>query len=178
MPVVRKISAKLQGFLKDTSAAATVEFIILFPMLIWIVFSTFEIGWLTTRQMMLNRGLNLTIRDLRLGRIDQPTHEKLKLTVCDRASILKDCTSSIHLELVPMTLAGGIPKTSATCVDRTGEIDPVENFSAGIEEDIMFVRACVIVDPMLPGMGIGAQLHKDPTGGFSMVAYSAFKREP
>lgn len=178
MSALRKISSKLLEFSNDCSAAATVEFIILFPMLIWIVFSTFELGWVTTRQMMLNRGLNLTIRDLRLGRIEEPTHEKLKVIICDRASILRNCKSSIHLELIPMTLASGVPKTSATCVDRTGEIEPVENFSAGIEEDIMFVRACVIVDLMLPGMGIGAQLHKDSTGGYAMVAYSAFKREP
>lgn len=169
---------KLQDFWEDDSATATVEFVILAPVLFWLVFSTFEVGWFMTRKMMLARGLNLTIRDLRLGNIEDPTHQLLKEIVCQRTTIISSCVDAIHLELIPITLAMGVPQTSPTCVDRTGEIVPSENFSAGVVEDILFVRACVIVDPLLPGVGIGAQLQKDASGGYSIVASSAFKREP
>ncbi len=169
---------KFRTFLKASSGAATVEFVIIFPLLIAIVFSTFELGWITTRQMMLDRGLNLTIRDLRLGRIPNPTHNTLKALVCDRSLILRDCINSIHMELIPMSLATGLPAAPTQCVDRTGVIAPVENFTAGVEEDIMYVRVCVIVDPLMPGMGLGAALNKDASGGMAMVAFSAFKREP
>ncbi len=170
------IIGKFGKFLRATSGSATVEFVMVFPVLIWVVLSTFELGWITTRQMMLERGLNLTIRDLRLGRIANPTHEGLKELVCERAAILRDCVDSIHMELVPL-VSGVVPSGSPSCVDRTGEIEPVENFSSGSEEDIMFVRICVIVDPLMPGMGIGTHLNTDASGGFSMVAYSAFKKE-
>ena len=169
---------KFARFARDTTAAATVEFVLVFPVLIWVVFSTFELGWITTRQMMLDRGLNLTIRDLRLGRIANPTHETLKDLVCDRATILRDCANSIHMELIPISLSTGVPTTPTQCVDRTGAIVPVENFSTGVQEDIMFVRICLVVDPLMPGMAIGASLTKDDSGGFFMVASSAFKREP
>jgi len=165
-------------YLRAKSGAATVEFVIIFPVLIWIVFSTFELGWMTTRQMMLDRGVSLTIRDLRLGKIDNPTHEGLKNLICDRATILRDCVANIHMELVPMSLSAGVPQTATQCVDRTGVIAPVENFTSGVEEDIMFVRVCVVVDPLMPGMGIGAGLNQLNGGGFAMVAFSAFKREP
>lgn len=178
MPFFKKALSKLRIFRDADSGAATVEFVMIFPMVLWLVFSTFELGWLTTRQMMLARGLNLTIRDLRLDNIVDPTHAKLKQLVCERSLVLRNCLTSVHIELVPLTLAAGIPQTASTCVDRTGDIIPVENFSAGTLEDIMFVRACVIVDLMLPGMGIAAQLTKDSTGGYAMVASSAFKREP
>ncbi len=133
---------------------------------------------MTTRQMMLERGVNLTIRDLRLGKIENPTHDGLKGLICQRATILRDCVANINMELVPMSLSGGLPQTSTQCVDRTGVIAPVESFSAGINEDIMFVRVCVVVDPLMPGMGIGAGLNLLDGGGFAMVASSAFKREP
>ncbi len=169
---------RFRKYLKTSSGNATVEFVLVFPVLIWIVFSTFELGWMTTRQMMLDRGLSLTIRDLRLGKIPNPTHDGLKNLICDRATILRDCVNSIHMELVPMSLLAGLPQTSTQCVDRTGEIAPVENFTSGVEEDIMFVRICVVVDPLMPGMGIGAGLNLLDGGGFAMVAHSAFKREP
>jgi|LGOV01.1.fsa_nt_gb hypothetical protein len=178
MAFTNKILSKLLEFRDANSGAATVEFVLIFPMVLWLVFSTFELGWITTRQMMLARGLNLTIRDLRLDKIEDPTHDKLKQLVCERSLVLRNCLTSVHIELVPLSLASGIPQTASTCVDRAGEIEPVENFSAGVAEDIMFVRACVIVDLMLPGMGIGAQLTKDSTGGYAMYASSAFKREP
>ncbi|MCF6305176.1 MAG: pilus assembly protein [Rhodobacteraceae bacterium] len=169
---------KFGKYLRANRGNATVEFVLIFPVLIWIVFSTFELGWMTTRQMMLDRGVSLTIRDLRLGKIPNPTHEALKDLVCDRATILRDCKNSIFMELVPMTLSAGLPQTSTQCIDRTGQITPVENFTAGLEEDIMFVRVCVVVDPLMPGMGIGAGLNQLSGGGFAMVAYSAFKLEP
>jgi len=172
------IIRKFGDFLRANAGAATVEFVMIFPVLIWIVFSTFELGWMTTRQMMLERGVSLTIRDLRLGKIVDPTHDILKTLVCDRALLLRDCENSIFMELVPMSIDSGLPQTSTQCIDRTGEIDPVENFSSGEASALMFVRICVVVDPLMPGMGIGAGLNLLPGGGFAMVAFSAFKREP
>ncbi len=168
---------RFSKYLRATAGAATVEFIIIFPVLIWIVFSTFELGWITTRQMMLDRSVSLTIRDLRLGKIPNPTHDGLKELVCERATILRDCIDNIHMELVPMDEHSGIPQTSTQCVDRTGEIEPVESFNSGTASEVMFVRVCVVVDPLMPGMGVGAGL-KLNGGGFAMVAFSAFKREP
>lgn len=172
------IIRRFSKYLKANAGNATVEFVIIFPVLIWIVFSTFELGWMTTRQMMLDRGVSLTIRDLRLGKIPNPTHDTLKDLVCERATILRDCKNSIFMELVPMSLSDGLPTTSTQCIDRTGEIDPVESFTSGVEEDIMFVRVCVVVDPLMPGMGVGAGLNLLNGGGFAMVAFSAYKREP
>lgn len=176
--LLSKISSTLSEFRSESSGAATVEFVLILPMLLWLVFSTFEIGWLNTRKMMLTRGVNLTIRDLRLGRIESPTHAGLKALICERSLILEDCVNSIHIELIPLTLSSGVPRTQQVCVDRTGTIEPVESFTSGDLGSIMFIRACVIIDPMLPGTGIGAQLDLDPTGGYAISASSAFKREP
>ncbi len=174
MYILHKISA----FQRCESGAATVEFVLIAPTLLWLVFSVFEAGWIMTQQTMLARGLNMAIRDLRLGRIEDPTHDKVKNRVCNRARILRDCQASIHMELQPINKETGIPKTTVSCVDRTGDITPVENFSEGSYSDLMFVRVCVVVKPLLPGMGLGADLTKDASGRFSLVAYSAFMKEP
>ncbi len=175
---------KLKAFADDSSGNATVEFVIIAPALFWLVFSVFEAGWLMTQQTMLHRGLNMAIRDLRLGKItfgtQQEMHDQIKARVCARARILRDCSDSIHLELQAIDLAEGVPNTSPSCVDRSEDAAaPTVNFMPGQgDQDIMFVRACVIVDPLLPGMGLGAQLTTDATGGYMMVAFSAFANEP
>lgn len=176
---------KLIDFAADTNAAASIEFVIIAPVLFFMVFSIFEAGWLMTKQTMLSRGLNMAIRDLRLGKITGATpieiHNNIKAKVCDKAMILRNCDQYLHLEVREIDLATGIPWTSPTCVDRTTEDLAPLVVSTGTHDgdpSTMFVRACVIVDPMIPGSGLGAHLTKDESGGFHMVAFSAFKNEP
>ena len=178
MQLVGSLKGFLNRFRKDEEASATVEFVILVPMVLWLVFSVIEAGWLATQQTMLNRGLNLAIRDLRLGRLTNPTSDDIKQEICDYAGILKNCMSTLTLELAEIdNPIGGL---SATCVDRTTAIEPVVTFDAGshIDQDIMFVRACFVMDPLIPGAGFGAALPKDASGGFHLVAFGAFVNEP
>ena len=108
----------------------------------------------------------------------------MKARVCDRAKIFRDCEASVHLQMEVINLAAGIPWTPPQCVDRRPpdeqEIVPVvfSTGGRGVDSDTMFIRACVVVDPMLPGAGLGAHLSKDATGGYQMVAFQAFRNEP
>ena len=178
MALVDRSIDLLKRFKRDEEASATVEFVLLVPMVMWIVFSVIEAGWLSTQQTMLNRGLNLAVRDLRLGRRNNPTADDIKADICNYAGILRDCLNSLSLELV--TIGNPIGGAAAVCVDRSSPIAPVVSFEPGshIDQDIMVARACYVVDPLIPGAGFGAALPKDSTGGFHMVAFSAFMNEP
>ena len=176
---------QLRNYAADTSAAASIEFVIIAPILFFMVFSIFEAGWLMTKQTMLSRGLNMAIRDLRLGKItgSDPIeiHDNIKAVVCEKSMIFRKCNLYLHLEVREIDLATGIPWTSPTCVDRTtNDLAPLVVSTGTHDGDpsTMFVRACVVVDPMIPGSGLGAHLTKDSTGGYSMVAFSAFRNEP
>lgn len=180
-----KMKDMLTDYVKDTDAAASLEFVIIAPVLFFMVFSIFEAGWLMTKQTMLSRGLNMAIRDLRLGKItgSNPTeiHNNIKAKICEKSMIFRNCDQLLHLEVREIDLTTGIPWTSPTCVDRSTEDLAPLVVSTGTHDgdpSTMFVRACVIVDPMIPGSGLGVHLTKDSTGGYSMVAFSAFKNEP
>ncbi len=180
------LSQRLDSFIEDTEGAATIEFVIVAPILFFMVFSIFEAGWLMTKQMMLTRGLNMAVRELRIGDFTPGSqadiYEEIKQKICDRAKIFRDCEDSIHLQMQTINLATGIPWTPPTCVDRDPDapIQPIvfSTGARGVDSDTMFIRACVIVDPMLPGTGLGAHLTKDATGGYQMVAFQAFRNEP
>lgn len=177
-----KIRSFLKSFRDDESANATIEFVILIPVVLWIVFSVLEAGWLMTQQTMLNRGVNMAVRDLRVGDPNPlapaPTHASIKADICEYAGILRNCSSALHLELVEFS--NPISSASATCVDRATAIEPLVNWVLGsrVTPEIMVLRACFVVDPLIPGAGIGALLPKDPTGGYHMVTFSSFVNEP
>ena len=178
MTMLNRATQFLQRFRRDEEASATIEFVMLVPLVMWIVFSVIESGWLSTQQTMLNRGLNLAVRDLRLGRRPNPTADEIKQDICNYAGILRNCMANLTLELAEVSNPiGGL---TAVCVDRSVSVAPVVVFDPGshLNQDIMIARACYVVDPLIPGAGFGAALPKDSTGGFHMVAFSAFVNEP
>lgn len=169
-------------FRRDESGAATVEFVIIAPLYFALMLSTFEAGWLMTKSMMLERGMDLTMRDLRLGVYPNPSHQDMKKIICKNAAILKNCEQSMLLELVAINSAADVP-ASTKCVERkaSGDVVPSVTFNTargGREVETMFVRACVLIDPMIPGMGLALHLPKDEKGGIAMVSYGAFVNEP
>lgn len=173
-------------FRADEHGGSTVEFVLVFPVFIALVLSVFEAGWLMTKSMMLDRGLEIAMRDIRLGSLGAgATSTAIKRKVCDNALILADCENVMILELRPIATGASFPTDDAPCVLRQedefgqlGYVNPQSDFNPGGRSELMMVRACVIVDPIFPGMGLGLQLPKDESGGVQMTAISAFINEP
>ena len=172
-----RASDTVETFSNDESGAASVEFVLVAPVFLALVFSMFEAGWLMTQSMMLERGLDLTVRDLRIGSYDKLTHTEFKKTICSNSQIIRNCEENIVLEMVPVNSVADVPSTTV-CRDRTTTDTPVTTFTPGAETQITFIRACVIIDPIMPGMGLGLHLPKDESGGMALVTYSAYVSEP
>ncbi len=178
MSVFRKFLNRLVCFRADASGAATIEFVIIAPLIFTTVFSVFESGWLMTKYMMLDRGLDMAVREVRLGIEADPTHDVIRDKVCEYALILRDCQTSLVLEMVTIDSIADIPSTASTCVDRSVEDMPAMAFNTGARSEIVYLRACAIVDPIFPGMGLGLQLPKDATGGYALLASAVYVNEP
>jgi len=163
---------------KDTRGAAAVEFAMVVPILLAIIFSTFEAGWMMLQSIMLDRAVDMTVRELRLGTFANPTHDAMRAKVCDRAMVLINCNASLALELIPISGAASYPTDNARCVNRNSTIAPVLRFNGGARSEIMFVRACYVVSPLTPGLGLALALTKDESGALRLVSRSAFINEP
>lgn len=177
MAILATFLRKLRQFRDDERANPTVEFVIAVPVLFWIVFSVIEAGWLMTQTTRLDSGLNRAVRDLRLGLVI-PDHANVKDLICEYSGILVDCDSTVHLELVPADSATA--SAAPTCVDRDTNIDPVIEFVPGstVVPEVMMLRVCFVVQPLLPGAGIGSHFAVDANGDVHIVSYSAFANEP
>jgi Flp pilus assembly protein TadG len=54
------------------------------PMLFALIFSTIEVGWTMVQTIMLERGLDLTVRSLRIGSLANPTQTLIRQRCASR----------------------------------------------------------------------------------------------
>ncbi|MEL7137916.1 MAG: TadE/TadG family type IV pilus assembly protein, partial [Pseudomonadota bacterium] len=77
----------LGRFLRDDRGAASIEFVAVFPLLAAIMAAYLEMGWLMTKQMMLDRGLDVTMRQIRIASAGEVSHDTIKGAICANALI-------------------------------------------------------------------------------------------
>lgn len=158
---------------------ATIEFVIIFPAIMTLFLMGFETGLLLTRGVMLDRGVDIAMRELRLGSLDPMTHDQLKISVCDNSVIIPDCQNALLIELRPIDETTWAPLgTDTTCVDRNEDIQPALDFIEGGKNEMMLVRVCAVFDPFFPTGGLAAQIKLDASGAYALVATSAYVNEP
>lgn len=166
----------IRRFCFNRKGATTTEFAIAFPFLMWILFMFVEIGVFTVRTALLKRGLSMTTRDVRVGDTSVMNIDAFRNRVCEYTFALSDCAASLNIEMTPIENGSF---DAFKCVNREDpNWTPVTTFTPGQREQIMLVRACLLVTPVFPGAGIGADLSRELNGEYAIVAMSAFMNEP
>jgi len=177
--MAKQLKARLLRAIRHEDGTASLEFAIVVPILLMIFMASFESGMLMIRHSMLEQAVDVTMRDLRIGLIKNPTADLIKQAICGRSTILVNCQKNIHIELTPVsTTSWDFPSAKTECVDRSEVIQPSLNFNPGTANEVMLVRVCVVQDAMFPTTGVGLALPKDASGGYGLVAVSAFVNEP
>ncbi|WP_372885656.1 TadE/TadG family type IV pilus assembly protein [Shimia sp.] len=169
----------LKRFRKEDAGHASIEFAIMFPVFFFILLSSIELGVMTVRSALLERALDVVVREIRLTTGSAPSHQKLREMLCSETNVVPDCLNNLALEmyLVDPRAWAGIP-AKATCTNRAEEVDPVVSFSHGMDNELMILRACAKFTPMFTDLGISALLQRDGAGDSAIVAKSAFVQEP
>ncbi|NRB20471.1 MAG: pilus assembly protein [Rhodobacteraceae bacterium] len=177
--MIRRIQQSLRQFRSRENGNVTVEFAIVVPLFLMILMSTVELGLITIKQSMLERALDLTVRDLRLGTGADQQHDDIRDAICARSGFIDNCDTSLRLEMVqvdPFNWTG--IDASPDCVNAIEDVQPVRSFISGQSNELMFIRACMKFDPVFPQWGLGDSLDKDSGGRVSLFASSAFVQEP
>lgn len=166
--------------LSDEDGSITVDFMIVAPLFLMILFASFEAGYANMRQVMLERALDITVRDLRVGALgNQPPHNAVRNRFCELATLMPNCRTELMLEMrvIDRTTWTGFAN-APTCVNRLLNIEPALSFSQGGANQLVTIRACAVFDPFFPTTTWGLQLRLDPSGGYQLAAMSAFVNEP
>ena len=176
---MKRLLSRLKNLFRNEDGVASVEFVIALPVMLILFAGSFENGLLMTRSILLDRAVDMTMRELRLGHYPLPTKDLLKSEICNRTVIFNDCIDAITIELTRVNTTNWVmPATAVACIDRDEDIEPVTALQIGQQNDIMLVRVCVIQDAMFPAMGLGQLLAVDNQGGYSLVSVTAFHTEP
>lgn len=158
---------------------ATIEFAILFMPFMILLASTYEIGMANVRHVMLERGTDLAVREIRLSTGAAPTKEDVRKMVCNGAGIIPMCMDVMEIELHTVNMdTWEMPPVKAECIERDEEIQPITQYENGQQNEMMFMRFCIVVDPLLPSFGLGYGMPKDASGGYRLVSMTAFVNEP
>jgi TadE-like protein len=177
--MIRRIARHLRRFVGREDASATLEFAIPFPAMLFILISSIELGMVTFNQTMLERAMDMTVRDIRLGTGNAPQYDEIKDSICTRAGFIKDCGTNLRLEMIQVD-----PRAWATlpgepdCTDQSREVAPVRSFVNGQENELMILRACAKITPVFSGIGMGKNMAKDDAGQYRLISISAFVQEP
>ena len=89
----------LSRFRKSESGQSTIEFAITFPAVLVILLSGIELGFVNLHHAMLERAVDMTVRDIRLGTGTAPQHDAIKDLICQRAGFIDNCADSLRLEM-------------------------------------------------------------------------------
>lgn len=164
----------------ESGATSTIEFVLLFPLFMVMFLSMFEVGLLMTRAVMLDRGLNIAIREVRLSAGGTVTSDSLRDRICEEAWIFKTCSDDMVVEMTVLTGDdfSNMPSAKMPCVDRANNVTPTTDFTMGTSNNLVFLRACIVVNPWFPFSGFAANLSLDPSGGFAIRTEDAFAIEP
>ncbi|MGZ9812243.1 TadE/TadG family type IV pilus assembly protein [Pseudoroseicyclus sp. H15] len=173
----------LRKFARGEGGSATIEFVIMAPFFIAFFVSAFEVGALMTRNVMLDRALDIAVRDVRLGLIagedDEDYYDNLKDRICDNARVIPNCAAEIMLEMrrvAPSDMQ--LLRPDADCVDRAEPGKAAREFQGGGEHDLMILRACSLFDPFFPTGGIGSPIPRLANGAYALISVASFVLEP
>lgn len=174
---LRRSAARFRGGEAETTS---VEFVIMFPLVILLMCFAFEAGVLSTRQALLERATNLSVRELRLRPADPPSYAEMVQLICRNALIIPDCENALHIELTAVdTETWDVAPNPVACRDRDNDYTPqIVYDDAGGGDRMMLLRVCAVFRPLFPTAGLGAALAKVSESDYALVAANLFVSEP
>lgn len=174
---MKKFIPWLRRAFRREDGNATIEFALIIPVFLTIFSATFESGFVMLRLNLLQHGLDVTMRELRLGNMANPTPASVKQMICNNMTMVDNCTANLLVEITPIT-NWVLPATDAVCRDLQTNIIPVVELNIGQQNQLMLVRACLVQDMIFPTSGLAMGLPDDPNRDFNLIAVSAYVNEP
>jgi TadE-like protein len=179
----------LADFWSDERGTASIEFVLIIPLVLVLFMASVESSLYMARHVMLERSVDIVVRDIRLGRLDGLKHSQLKELICSTAALVntvKQCVDSMSIWMQPINTANfAMVAPPRKCVDRSQPINPLvepgdTEFKFGTDNEIMLMSICLKEEPMFPTTVVGAGLIKngEGDGNYALLTTTVFVNEP
>ncbi|MFQ6553103.1 TadE/TadG family type IV pilus assembly protein [Aestuariibius insulae] len=183
--MIRVLSSLHQAasrFRKDESGNQTIEFIIFFPTVMFLFLAAVEVGVYSIRHVVLERGLDLTVRSIRLNQA-AITAEDIRADVCANSLMIPDCPNQVRVEMLALDARNftdsSVP-AETKCLDISDgtPVQPANEVQEGAPNQLMVLRVCALFNPFFPTTGFGKSIPKASGGSYALVSLGAFAIEP
>lgn len=165
-------------FRRNEDGTVAFDFVLWFPFFLILMLMGVEVGLVGIKHVKLERSMDETVRWVRLNTGASPTHADLKQMICSTNPVA-DCMQNVRLEMRTMDLRNwqNLPE-NYDCIDRAEPIDPMNQLSLGMDNELMVLRVCAEFDPVMPGGLYGTLLTLNDEGYASLRKSTAFVQEP
>ncbi|SHG79729.1 TadE/TadG family type IV pilus assembly protein [Marivita hallyeonensis] len=177
--MTQRLTKLFSRFRRDENGSASIEFVLYFSVIFVILAAAIELANINLRHAMLERAVEIAVRDIRLSTGDVPTFEDVRAKICEEAAVIDECDSNLMLEMkqVNPTNFTSLPEVP-DCINSQQDPRPVRQFEAGQDNDLMLIRACLKYNPVFPTGPLAAAIDMDDDGYAKLIVRSAFVQEP
>lgn len=173
------LSMPFRRFARADAGVTAIEFGLIGPLFLGLCLSVFDIGGLVVQSTLLDRALDKAVRVLRVnGGVSTISQTQFRDQVCGGMLMYASgCAANLTVEMTVIKTTASFPTANATCVSKTVPA-PTVSYASGARSDMVFVRSCLSVAPLMPFLGTGLGLPRNASGRFDLVASSGFMNEP
>ncbi|SPF78269.1 TadE/TadG family type IV pilus assembly protein [Pseudoprimorskyibacter insulae] len=174
-----RLSTRLRRFARCEDGSMVIPFALWAPLFMVLMISAVELGLVTIRHSELERALDLTVRDVRLGTGTDWDHKTLKESICANSNLLPNCAKTLNLEMLRLDMRNfNEPDYYPDCADIAADTQTQRNFESGGSNDVIFLRACYKYQPFSPSGYLSSYMMVDRNGFTALISSSAFVLEP
>lgn len=165
---------------RSEDGAVTIPTLMWLPLFIMIMAASVELCVLVFKQTLLDRGVDLTTRIMRLGIAPMPSHDTLKRSICTNIAFVPGCMDNLAVEVfsVDTTTWTASNSNSALCTDALSSEPISPQLERGGSNQLMILRACLKVDVMMEANPLAEALVHDASGQTALISVTAFVNEP
>ena len=178
------LKKNIRIYRRKEDGSATVEIVFLFPLFMSIFLMGFESGFYMVRNVMVERAVDISVRDIRLGNGNVPEYADIIQRICDAAVVLPDCENTVHIHMEEVAISPGAIAAlddAARCLNWYSDEPQYDDseYEVGQANTMMLVQVCATVSPFFPTTGLGLKLqNSELSGDMAIVATTAFVNEP
>lgn len=172
------------GFAADKRGSTAVEFAIVAPLFLMMMFSTFEVGWFFFANSVVDAAVGDAARLIKTGQVQRwggDNQDKLDTLYDDICNVVKafgGCDNKLTIEVKNFTSFAALAAdtTAATCADAPPDEVAAIPFEPGGELTIVRIRICYIYKTLNPAIGIN--MSEPGTNKRRLISTMIFRNEP
>lgn len=168
---------------KNKRGATAVEFALVAPAFLALLFSTFEAGWYFFVTASVDQASAKAARLIRTGQAQRGgfSAQDFYDQICEVVGILGSCEETLTIDVARYADFAALAADAGdiACRDRDDPAIQGAQFTAadfGVQREIVRVRVCFLYKPINPAIGLN--LRRTVHGEREVIAVSIFRNEP